>query len=273
MLVIPTYNERDNIAELMSRIRKAAPREGVLFVDYNSPDGTAQEIGRLQRQDYRIHLLVRKQKLGYGSACRRAMQEIVDENLDDHVIQFDADLSHPPELLPRMIALLRSYPVVIGSRYVAGGGTRNWSWRRRWLSRGANRYARLLTKVPVRDMTAGFVGYRTSVLRELDLSGLHSEGYAFLMEMKYVLHQRAVDFCEFPIVFSERIDGKSKFNHKIMLEGVRFPLRVFWKGLSGEQEQPGLTPVAGCGRPPALLTPQNFESGAKASASVTETSS
>ncbi|MBZ5608448.1 MAG: polyprenol monophosphomannose synthase [Acidobacteriia bacterium] len=236
MLIIPTYNERDNVAQLVSRIRKAAPSESIFFVDDNSPDGTAEEIHRIQQQDRRIRLLVRKGKLGYGSACRQAMQEIVSKNLADHVIQFDADLSHPPELLPTMVALLREYPVVVGSRYVSGGGTQNWSVRRRWLSSGANLYARLLTGVPVHDMTAGFVGYQTSVLRELDLQVFRSEGYAFLMEMKFNLHQRAVSFCEFPIVFWERAGGNSKFSRKIMLEGARFPLKAFWSRVNRKRD-------------------------------------
>ncbi len=238
MLIIPTYNERDNVAQLVSRIRKAAPAESIFFVDDNSPDGTAEEIRRVQQQDRQIRLLVRKEKLGYASACRQAMKQILGENLADHVIQFDADLSHPPELLPVMASLLRKYPVVVGSRYVPGGGTQNWDASRRLLSLGANLYARLLTGVPVHDVTAGFVGYQTSILRELDLQAFRSEGYAFLMEMKFNLHRRGVRFCEFPIVFCERAGGQSKFNRRIMLEGARFPLEAFWKRVTGKKDYP-----------------------------------
>jgi len=233
MLIIPTYNERDNIATLVGRIRTAAGEEPVLFVDDNSPDGTADEIRRIQAADSNVHLLARPGKGGYGSACRDGMKKIVRENLADYVIQSDADLSHPPELLPRMIELLKSSPVVIGSRYVAGGGAQGWDIRRRALSFGANLYARLFTGVPVHDMTAGFVGYRTDVLRKIDLDAIRSEGYAFLMEMKFNLHRRGTTFREFPIIFCEREAGISKFNGKILYEGVKFPLKALGKRLRG----------------------------------------
>ncbi|MGA3024247.1 MAG: polyprenol monophosphomannose synthase [Bryobacteraceae bacterium] len=225
MLIIPTYNERDNIELLVARIRQSAGEEPVYFVDDNSPDGTADEIRRIQRDDSNVHVMVRPGKGGYGSACREGMQKILREKLADYVIQSDADLSHPPEALPRMIELLRTHPVVIGSRYVAGGGSRNWNLRRRALSFGGNLYARIFTGVPVHDMTAGFVGYRSEVLRRIDLDAMRSEGYAFLMEMKFNLHRLGVPFCEFPIIFTERESGKSKFSRRIMLEGVRFPLK------------------------------------------------
>ncbi len=231
MLIIPTYNEHDNIAVLVSRIRKAAGAEAILFVDDNSPDGTANEIRRIQAQDPNVHLLARPGKGGYGSACREAMAKVLQENLADYVIQSDADLSHPPELLPRMIELLKTNPVVIGSRYVSGGGAENWDIRRRCLSFGANLYARLFTGVPVHDMTAGFVGYQTDVLRKIDLGAIRSEGYAFLMEMKFNLHRRGATFCEFPIIFQEREAGHSKFSRKILYEGMRFPLKALGKRL------------------------------------------
>jgi hypothetical protein len=142
------------------------------------------------------------------------------------VIQFDADLSHPPELLPKIIDALQTWPVVIGSRYVAGGGSQNWDLRRKCLSYGANVYARLLTGVPVHDMTAGFVGYQAAILRKIDLAQIRSEGYAFLMEMKFNLNRRGATFHELPIIFTERESGKSKFSRKIMLEGVRFPVKA-----------------------------------------------
>ncbi len=200
MLIIPTYNERGNIASLVTRIRNAVGAEPIFFVDDNSPDGTADEIRRLQQQDANIHLMARPGKGGYGSACRDAMKKILAENLADYVIQSDADLSHPPELLPRMLEMLRTKPcpVVIGSRYVKGGGAKNWSLSRRTLSFGANLYARLFTGVPVHDMTAGFVGYRTEVLRKIDLDHIRSEGYAFLMEMKFTLHRSGTTLLRVP---------------------------------------------------------------------------
>ena len=226
VLIVPTYNERENVDLLVARIRKAVPTEPIFFVDDNSPDGTADAVRRLRQNDSGIHLMARPGKGGYGSACRDAMRKILQENSAAHVIQFDADLSHPPELLPTMIDALRKWPVVIGSRYVAGGGSRNWDFRRKCLSRGANLYARVLTGVPVHDMTSGFVGYQTAILRKIDLASIESEGYAFLQEMKFKLHRSGATFHEFPIIFAERESGKSKFSGRIMLEGARFPLKA-----------------------------------------------
>jgi len=234
VLIIPTYNERDNIESLVARIRQVAAPEPILFVDDNSPDGTADEIRQIQRRDSLVHLLVRPGKGGYGSACRDGIRKVLSENLAGYVIQADADLSHPPEQLPTMIGLLQTHPVVIGSRYVRGGGSRNWDFRRRCLSFGGNLYARLLTGVPVHDMTAGFVGYQAGVLRRIDLDAINSEGYAFLMEMKFNLHRRGVRFTEFPIVFVERENGRSKFSKAIMMEGVKFPLRTLGRRIRGE---------------------------------------
>lgn len=234
MLIIPTYNEHDNIPVLVNRIRKAAGGEPILFVDDNSPDGTADVIRGMQASDPNIHLLPRPGKGGYGSACRDGIKKVLRENLADYVIQSDADLSHPPELLPRMIELLKTNPVVIGSRYVEGGGAQNWDIRRRALSFGANLYARSFTGVPVHDMTAGFVGYRTEMLRKIDLDCIQSEGYAFLMEMKFNLHRKGARFCEFPIIFYEREAGKSKFSRKILFEGMRFPLKALGRRISGK---------------------------------------
>jgi dolichol-phosphate mannosyltransferase len=233
MLIVPTYNEKENIATLVSRIRKGVGREPIFFVDDSSPDGTAAEIRRLQRTDPDIDLMARPGKGGYGSACRDAMKQILRENLAQYVIQFDADLSHPPELLPRMIEMLKTSPVVVGSRYVPGGGSRHWDFRRKILSYGANRYARLFTGVPVHDMTAGFVGYQAETLRRIDLDSIGSEGYAFLMEMKFKLHRQGARFTEFPIIFTERESGKSKFSRKVMFEGVKFPIRAMLKRAGG----------------------------------------
>jgi dolichol-phosphate mannosyltransferase len=229
MLIIPTYNERDNIAVLVSRIRKAAGTEPILFVDDNSPDGTADEIRRIQADDPDVHLLARPSKGGFGSACRDGMKKILRENLADYMIQMDADLSHPPESLPRMIELLKTNPVVIGSRYVCGGGAKGWDLRRHVLSFGANIYARLFTGVPAHDLTAGFVGYQAGTLRRINIDGIQSEGYAFQMEMKFTLYRSGVSFREFPIIFFERHAGKSKFTRKILYEGIRFPLEALGK--------------------------------------------
>jgi dolichol-phosphate mannosyltransferase len=204
-------------------------------VDDNSPDGTAGEIRRLQATDSRIHLLPRPGKGGFGSACRDGMKKVLREQLDDYMIQMDADLSHPPESLPRMIELLKTNPVVIGSRYVAEGGADGWNFSRRALSFGANIYARILTGIPAHDLTAGFVGYQADAVRKLNLEGIKSEGYAFQMEMKFHLHQAGTPFREFPIIFFERRSGKSKFTRRILIEGIRFPLQAMGRRIIGRR--------------------------------------
>ena len=234
MLIVPTYNERGNIVALVDRVRAAAGSEPILFVDDNSPDGTAEEVRRIQQHDASVYLIVRPGKGGYSSACREAMTKIIAEGREPHVIQFDADLSHPPEALPRMLELLARYPVVIGSRYVRGGGTQNWGLARRLLSRAGNLYARLLTGVPVRDMTAGFVGYQVATLKLVDLAAIQSEGYAFLMELKYALHRLGTRMYEFPITFSERRAGRSKFSGRILVEGAWCPARLLGRRMTGD---------------------------------------
>ena len=157
----------------------------------------------------------------------------MDENLADHVIQLDADLSHAPEALPTMLRLLKTSPVVVGSRYVQGGGTENWDLRRRLLSRGGNLYARLLTGVPLHDLTAGFMGYQVASLKKCGVENIRSEGHAFLMEMKYSLHRVGIRMREFPITFTEREVGDSKFSGRIVLEGMLFPLRILLQRIWG----------------------------------------
>ncbi|MGH7244300.1 MAG: polyprenol monophosphomannose synthase [Phycisphaerales bacterium] len=233
MLIIPTYNEKANVEPLVTRVRKAVGNEQILFADDSSPDGTADEVRRLQQNDPYLHLIVRPNKAGYGAACRHAMQKVLRENLDDHLIQFDADLSHAPEVLPRILELLQQYDVVVGSRYIVGGGSTNWAFRRKALSFGANLYARALTGVPAHDLTTGLVGYRADILRRIDLDRITSNGYAFLMELKFNLHRCGARFAEVPIIFAEREAGVSKFNRRIMFEGVKFPMRAMLKRIGG----------------------------------------
>ena len=233
MFIIPTYQERENIVPLVKRIRKAIGPLPILFVDDNSPDGTSEEIRHLQKTDPDIRLLTRPKKSGFGSACLDGMRLVLRENLADYIVFADGDLQHPPEMLSSMIDLLKSTDVVIGSRYIRDSGVTDWGFFRRSLSHGANLYARALTDVPIHDLTAGFVGYRADALRKINLDAIHSEGYAFQIEMKVTLHRKGVRFCEFPITFAGRQTGKSKFDQKILLEGVRYPLAVFAERLLG----------------------------------------
>ncbi|MEK9180955.1 MAG: polyprenol monophosphomannose synthase [Patescibacteria group bacterium] len=229
MLVIPTYNERENVPGLVERIRKNLGGIPIFFVDDSSPDGTAEAIRRLQENDDNIHLLMRAGKLGLGSAYREAFRKIMRERLADYVITLDADLSHPPEVLPHLTEKIKKFPVVVGSRYISGGDVQNWNRWRQLISQSGNIYARLLTGVPVSDLTSGLVAYQVEALRKVNLDRMTSDGYAFQIEMKCLLHHSNIQIHEHPITFVERREGKSKFSTPIILEGFSYPARVFVK--------------------------------------------
>ena len=231
MIIVPTYNERSNIRPLVERIRKAAAHVSILFVDDNSPDGTQTEIAILQQTDQNIYLLARPRKLGLGSAYRQAFEHIRRSPEIGFVITLDADLSHDPIELPRFLELIKLYPVVIGSRYAAGGKIINWHPLRRLVSKFGNIYARFLTAMPVMDLTSGYVAYQTSWLNRAQLQNIQAEGYAFQIEMKYRLHALGAKIYEHPIAFVEREGGKSKFSPAIILEGMWFPFKIYLERL------------------------------------------
>jgi len=231
MIVIPTYNEKDNIRPLIAAIRRAVPQEAILFIDDNSPDGTASEIRSVAAQDTNITLLIRPTRQGLGTAYREVFMKVAVEGTPAYVITMDADLSHPAYKLPEMIRLLAEYPVVVGSRYTPGGAIKNWQWYRRFLSRVANLYARIAGGVPITDLTSGFVGYRTEILQKLPLETIKSEGYAFMIEMKYLVYRSHTFMKEFPITFVERREGHSKLSWRVSLEAVRFTTSILLRRL------------------------------------------
>ncbi len=227
MIIIPTYNEQRNIRQLVGRIRKVLPDIPVLFVEDSSPDGTAQEIKNIQFEDKNIHMLMRPKKSGFASAYLDGFKKVKDFNAE-YVVTMDADLSHPPEQLIDMINLAKEGKVAVGSRYVKGGEIKNWSWKRKILSRFANNiYARFLLGSLVNDSTSGFMAIPAAKLKELDFESIRSRGYAFLMELKNNLVKTRVEFVEVPIVFEERKEGVSKLSRSILFEGVRYPIKIF----------------------------------------------
>ncbi|MBI4054476.1 MAG: polyprenol monophosphomannose synthase [Candidatus Doudnabacteria bacterium] len=232
MIIIPAYNEKENVAILVKKIRNTLGDIGILFVEDNSPDGTGAEIKKIQSSDPNVYLLERAAKSGFGSAYRQAFAWVMKNTATQFVVTMDADLSHPPEALPELIGRLARYPVVIGSRYAPGGKIENWGLFRQLLSRFGNIYARLLTGIPVADLTSGFLAFRIDWLKRLNLTSSKSEGYAFLIELKYLFRQAAAQFYEYPITFVERREGKSKFSLGIVAEGVIYPLKVLWRRLS-----------------------------------------
>jgi dolichol-phosphate mannosyltransferase len=225
LIVVPTYNERDNVDEVVRQFLAPVATSELLFVDDNSPDGTGARLDELAAGNPRVHVLHRPGKLGLGTAYLDGFAWGLARGYD-YLFEMDADFSHDPQYLQPMLARAQAgADVVIGSRYVAGGGTRNWGLGRRMLSRGGGFYARTVLGVSIRDVTAGFICYRRSALTALDLSAIKSNGYSFQIEMKYRALAAGLKVAEVPIVFADRRVGKSKMSRAIFAEA----LTMVWK--------------------------------------------
>lgn len=219
-VVVPTYNERENIDPFLRAVRRAVPDADVLVVDDNSPDGTGAEAETLAAELGHIKVLHRPGKQGLGSAYRHGFQIALDEDYDV-IVSMDVDFSHDPDVIPQLLARIDDgADVVIGSRYVTGGGTANWPLRRRLMSRWGNKYAGFVLGVHVRDITAGFRAYRASVMREIDPSSTAAEGYAFLTELMRRIAARGSRIDEVPILFRDRERGTSKMSGRIIVESM-----------------------------------------------------
>jgi dolichol-phosphate mannosyltransferase len=221
LVIVPTYNERANVGEVVRRLFDAAgERVDLLVVDDGSPDGTADLVDELAAGPHGIHLMRRAAKLGLGTAYLAGFAWALERGYHA-VIEMDADLSHDPADVPRLIdALDGGADLVIGSRYVEGGRVENWGRFRRALSAGGNLYARAWMGWPVRDATAGFRAYRTEILGRLDLGSVHSEGYGFQIEMTRRVFRSGGRIVEIPIVFVERVAGHSKMSRRIVAEAL-----------------------------------------------------
>lgn len=226
LVIIPTYNERANIPIVIARIRSLVPEAYILVVDDNSPDGTAGVVEEITKKDPKVSLLLRNKKEGLGKAYLHSFSVALKDPEVANIIMMDADLSHDPVYLPEMLAKVKDFDVVIGSRYVQGGGTEGWELWRRILSRCGNLYCRLVTGIPVHDATAGFVCLRRSWLKEEILSGIDLSGYAFIIEFKYKLWKSGARFYEVPIIFKNRREGESKLSNHIIAEGIVAPWRM-----------------------------------------------
>jgi dolichol-phosphate mannosyltransferase len=226
-VVVPTYDERDSILPLLGELRaRLGPAAGILVVDDASPDGTAALVQDAAARDPGIELLSRPAKLGLASAYKLAFRRVLDEGRDECVVTMDADLSHDPRYVPALVAAAAQHDLVIGSRYVAGGGIDNWDVRRRLLSSSGNLYARLVTGTPVRDLTAGFMCIRTDLLRTVPFEAIKARGYAWQIALKTLLHRRGARIREVPIRFVERRFGHSKLSSNIVYEGLVEPWRI-----------------------------------------------
>jgi dolichol-phosphate mannosyltransferase len=224
---IATYNERENLASLVREIHSVRPAADILVIDDNSPDGTGNLADELASADPRIHTLHRSGKQGLGTAILAGVQYAVDHHYD-FFLNMDADFSHHPRYLPALIAGMQKYDVMIGSRYIPGGGVLNWPWSRRFMSRGVNLLVRFLFRMPVRDASGGFRCYRVSKLREADLQNMYSRGYSFQEEMLYRCWRAGCTLGETPIIFEDRRAGRSKADPK---EIVRSLSLVVWIGV------------------------------------------
>jgi dolichol-phosphate mannosyltransferase len=224
LIVMPTYNEKDNLESIASAIHAVLPDPHLLVIDDGSPDGTGAIADRLAAADDRIHVLHRQGKLGLGSAYLTGFRWALQRDYDA-IFEMDADFSHQPRYLPAMRQALGTHDMVVGSRYVQGGGTQSWTLLRKLVSRGGGLYARTVLGMKVRDLTAGFVGYRASTLRALDLDAIGATGYGFQLEMKYRVHRAGLSIAEVPIVFPDRVAGESKMSGGIFVEA----LLLVWK--------------------------------------------
>jgi dolichol-phosphate mannosyltransferase len=225
LVVLPTYNEAENIERVLRRIRAALPDDGVLVVDDGSPDGTAEMAEKFGAELGHIEVLRRPSKAGLGSAYRAGFKWGLERGWDAFV-EMDADLSHEPEALPTLVAPLHEgIDLVVGSRYVPGGSAPDWSWHRRLLSQGGNIYAARMLGFTVRDSTSGFRAYRADALRRLDLGQVRAEGYGFQIEMVHQIVEHGGRVTEVPIRFVDRVEGKSKMSMYIVVEAL---LLVTW---------------------------------------------
>jgi dolichol-phosphate mannosyltransferase len=218
LVVVPTYNERDNLEPIVREILTYLDTD-ILVVDDNSPDGTGELADRLAAQNPRIQVLHRQGKQGLGTAYLAGFAIAIAQNYD-RVFEMDADFSHPPWDLPRLCAASLDADLVLGSRYVKGGSTIGWDLKRRMLSRGANLYARTILTTGVRDMTGGFRCYRVQALAKLDLSRVNGKGYAFQIEMVFRMVRAGCSVREIPIHFVDRRVGQSKMDAKIAREAL-----------------------------------------------------
>ena len=219
LIIIPTYNEAVNIQGIIEEIFKLNLNIDILVVDDNSPDGTSKIVEEIARRDHKVNLIKRKAKMGLGTAYITGFKYAIERKYD-YIFEMDADFSHDPKEIPNFLETIKDYDLVIGSRYIKGVNVVNWPMRRLILSYGANIYTRLITGMPVKDSTGGYKCFRRKVLESIDLDKIHSGGYAFQIEINYKAWKKGFRLTEIPIVFVDRIEGRSKMSKKIVREAV-----------------------------------------------------
>jgi len=257
LVIIPTYNEQENIHSLVQAVLAEDERIDVLVVDDASPDGTGGIADALARDSGRVHVIHRSGKLGLGTAYVAGFQYALAHRYD-RVIEMDADFSHRPEDLPRLIAASDEADVVVGSRNVPGGRAEGWSPLRHLVSKGGSLYARLLLGLPIKDCTSGFKCFRRAAIELLDLPALRSNGYAFQVEVNHACAQSGLRLAEVPIVFPDRIRGRSKMSWHIAVEAAWLVLRL----RLGITRPPLLLPLPAA-QPGLLLRPNSVIPGSE----------
>ena len=219
LVIVPTYNEAENIEKLIREILSQDERIELLIIDDNSPDGTSAIVERSIKENSRLHLMKREFKQGLGSAYIAGFKYSLARDYS-YIFEMDGDFSHDPNVLPIMLKEIENNDLVIGSRYVPGGSVINWPIRRLLLSYIASQYVRVITGMQIKDTTSGFKCYRREVLQSLDLDKIMSDGYAFQVEIKYRIWLRKQRIKEIPIIFNDRISGHSKMSRKIVYEAI-----------------------------------------------------
>jgi dolichol-phosphate mannosyltransferase len=219
LIIIPTYNEKDNIASLLKKIDGSGLKADILVIDGGSLDGTAQVVEGLQKKYLNLALIKRNSKVGLGSAYREGFSRALGNNID-LVVQIDADLSHSPSDIVPMLKYIPEYDLVVGSRYAFSGGVANWPLFRSSLSRMANFFSKTLLRVPISDLTSGFKVIKREVLEEIEFNTIKSKGYAFQMELTLRAYDKGFKIKEYPIIFKGREKEKSKFSFRIILEAL-----------------------------------------------------
>lgn len=223
LIIIPTYNEADNLRPLLTEIFTRMAEGDILIIDDNSTDGTGQLADEIHTEKPRVHVIHRPGKLGLGTAYLAGFKYALSHNYDA-VFEMDADFSHDPRYLPDFLKAIEHADLVIGSRYVPGGDTPDWSLLRCLISGSGNSFARFMLGIPVHDCTAGFRCYRREILQGIDLDTIQSQGYAFQIELVYRAMKQGFKIVEIPIIFTDRRIGKSKMSQRIIIEAFTYVL-------------------------------------------------
>jgi len=243
-VIVPTYNEADNLDDLITQLLALPVNLGVLVVDDNSPDGTGDLADAwTEKEPERVHVIHRPGKLGLGTAYIAGFNKALDELNAKRIMTMDADFSHNPRYIPSMVEMSRSKHVVIGSRYVPGGGQADCTWKRVMLSKIANLVAKTLLGLQAKDTTAGFRLYRREVLESIPLDQIFSSGYSFLVEMLFMCQRRGWQIGEVPIVFEDRRAGTTKISKSEVFKAQYTVFRLFFRRLRGAEPRQPAVPV------------------------------